>query len=204
MSEIAVATVTKLGAIYDPPHPVVLKKQMQSLNAHAQAFIGLAPFIVISSADRAGRCDASPRGDAPGFVAILDDKTLLIPDRPGNNRLDSLRNFVENPQIGLLFIVPGITETLRVNGSVRIIADDIRLSGLAANGRMPKTGLVVTVEEAFFHCGKALIRSRLWDPEAQVERGMFASLGRILAEQAGGIDVEEAEKLVAENYRTEL
>ena len=204
MSEVEVETIDALETIYDPPHPVVLKKQMQSLNAHARAFIGLSPFIVISSADRAGRCDASPRGDAPGFVAILDDKTLLIPDRPGNNRLDSLRNILEKPRVGLLFIVPGITETLRVNGPAQIVADDIRLTGLAANGRTPKTGLMVTVEEAFFHCGKALIRSRLWDVDAQVEKGTFASLGRILAEQAGGISVAEAETLVAENYRTEL
>jgi PPOX class probable FMN-dependent enzyme len=204
MSDVEVETIGALETIYDPPHPVVLKKQMQSLNGHARAFIGLSPFIVISSADRAGRCDASPRGDAPGFVAVLDDKTVLIPDRPGNNRLDSLRNILENPWIGLLFIVPGITETLRVNGPVRIIGDDTRLTGLATNGRTPKTGLMVTVQEAFFHCGKALIRSRLWDVDAQVEKGTFASLGRILAEQAGGISVAEAEKLVAENYRTEL
>jgi predicted pyridoxine 5'-phosphate oxidase superfamily flavin-nucleotide-binding protein len=115
-----------------------------------------------------------------------------------------MRNILENPRVGLLFIVPGITETLRVNGPAQIIAGDPRLTGLAANGRTPRTGLRVTVEEAFFHCGKALIRSRLWDPDAQVAKGAFASLGRILAEQAGGVSVAEAEALVAENYRTEL
>ncbi len=193
-----------IAALYEPPHPLVVAKQRQALDAHDKALIGLSPFLILSTADRSGCCDSSPRGDSPGFVAILDDRTLLIPDRPGNNRLDSLRNIVENPHVGLLFMVPGLTETLRVNGTAAIVADPDRLTAFAIRGRRPKSGVLVTVEEVFFHCGKALIRSRLWQAEAQIDPRHFASLGRILVDQVGGVPVEVAESIVAENYRTEL
>ncbi|TNC11667.1 pyridoxamine 5'-phosphate oxidase family protein [Methylobacterium terricola] len=179
-------------------------KVLARLDAHARAFIALSPFLVAATADAEGRADASPRGDAPGFVQVLDEATLLIPDRRGNNRADSFGNLLAAPGIGLIFLVPGITETLRVNGTARISTDPALLAPLVAQGKVPTTGLLVTVREAFFHCGKAVMRSRLWDPAAQVPRDTFPSLGRVLAEQTGALAVAEAEQLMDESYRTRL
>lgn len=179
-------------------------KVLARIDAHARAFIALSPFLVVATADNEGRADASPRGDAPGFVQVLDDATLLIPDRRGNNRADSFGNLLAAPGIGLIFLVPGIPETLRVNGTARITTDPALLAPLVAQGKVPTTGLLVAVREAFFHCGKAVMRSRLWDPTAQVPRDTFPSLGRVLAEQTGAIAVGEAERLMEESYRTRL
>ncbi|GJD48780.1 hypothetical protein OPKNFCMD_1506 [Methylobacterium crusticola] len=179
-------------------------KVRPGLDRHARAFIALSPFLVLASSDAEGRADASPRGDAPGFVQVLDDATLLIPDRRGNNRMDSFANLLGAPGIGLIFFVPGINETLRVNGTARITTDAALLEPLAAQGKVPATGLVVGVSEAFFHCGKALMRSRLWEADAQVPRESFPSLGRLLAEQTGTIGVADAEQAIEESYRTRL
>ncbi|AWN49791.1 pyridoxamine 5'-phosphate oxidase [Methylobacterium terrae] len=179
-------------------------KVLARLDGHARAFIALSPFLVVASADAEGRADASPRGDAPGFVRVLDDATLLIPDRRGNNRADSFGNLLAAPGIGLIFLVPGITETLRVNGTARITTDPDLLAPLAAQGKVPTTGLVVAVREAFFHCGKAVMRARLWDPAAQIPRDGFPSLGRVLAEQTSAMTTAEAERLMEESYRTRL
>lgn len=179
-------------------------KVLARLDDHARAFIALSPFLVVATADAEGRADASPRGDAPGFVQVLDDATLLIPDRRGNNRADSFGNLLAAPGIGLIFLVPGITETLRVNGTARITTDPDLLAPLAAQGKLPTTGLVVAVREAFFHCGKAVMRARLWDPAAQVPRDGFPSLGRILADQTRAMTTAEAERLMEESYRTRL
>ncbi|SEP19156.1 hypothetical protein SAMN04487843_10850 [Methylobacterium sp. ap11] len=179
-------------------------KVLPRLDPHARAFIALSPFLVVATADAEGRADASPRGDAPGFVQVLDDATLLIPDRRGNNRADSFGNLLTAPGIGLIFLVPGVTETLRVNGTARLTTDAALLAPLAAQGKVPTTGLVVTVREAFFHCGKAVMRARLWDPAAQVSRDSVPSLGRILSDQTGAIGVAEAERLMEESYRTRL
>ncbi|KMO27697.1 pyridoxamine 5'-phosphate oxidase [Methylobacterium variabile] len=179
-------------------------KVMPRLDGHARAFIALSPFLVVATADAEGGADASPRGDAPGFVQVIDDATLLIPDRRGNNRADSFVNLLAAPGIGLIFLVPGITETLRVNGTARITTEAALLAPLAAQGKVPATGLVVSVREAFFHCGKAVMRARLWDPASQVPRATFPSLGRVLAEQTGAIAVAEAERAVEESYRTRL
>ncbi len=136
---------------------------------------------------------------------MLDDTTLLIPDRRGNNRVDTLLNLTENPHLGLVFMVPGINETLRVNGRARIVADADLLEPLAAQGKVPASGLLLTVEEVFFHCGKAMIRSELWNPERQVPRGAFPTLGRILADQIqDGLTVEASEQWIAESYRDRL
>ncbi|MGC5198787.1 MSMEG_1061 family FMN-dependent PPOX-type flavoprotein, partial [Aphanothece microscopica] len=136
-------------------------KQLDHIDEFARLFIGRSPFLVMATAGEAGDCDASPRGDAPGFVMVLDEKRLLIPDRPGNNRVDSLQNLTRNPRIGLLFFVPGVLETLRVNGRVAMVSDTALLERLAAHERLPKSAIEVTVEEVFFHCGKALKRSAL-------------------------------------------
>jgi len=185
-------------------NPLAERKVLDRLDGFCRDFIALSPFLVLASADEAGRADASPRGDAPGFVQVLDDRTLLIPDRRGNNRVDSFGNVVASPGVGLIFMVPGIAETLRVNGRARLTRDSALLEPMAVQERTPTLGLIVAVEEAFFHCGKALIRSKLWDPAMQVERGSFPSLGWIVAEQTRAIGVAEAEANMEEGYRTRL
>ena len=189
---------------YGPINPLADKKVMTSLDGFCRDFIALSPFLVLASSDGEGRADASPRGDAPGFVAVLDDHTLLIPDRLGNKRVDSFGNILKAPGVGLIFLVPGITETLRVNGTASITRDAALLTPLAAQNKIPTVGLLVHVEETFFHCGKAVIRSKLWDPAVQVERQSFPTLGRIIAEQTKAVEVEVAEKTMEEAYRTRL
>ncbi len=193
-----------LRSIYPEPTALAVAKQLDTLDDFARLFIARSPFLVMATADAAGNCDASPRGDAPGFVVVLDDKRLLIPDRPGNNRVDSLQNLAANPKVGLLFFVPGVLETLRVNGSAEMVTDTATLGGLAAQDRLPKSALLVTVEEVFFHCGKALKRSALWDPAGHAAAGEIPSLGRILARQTGRIGEQEAETRVAHAYEAHL
>lgn len=195
---------TAVRAHYGEPSDRAKAKQLSQLDQHARTFIGLSPFLVIASSDAQGRGDATPRGDAPGFVMVLDDTTLLIPDRPGNRRVDTMLNVSENPGVGLLFLVPGVNETLRVNGLARMTADPELLKPLAAQGKEPVAGLFVQVEEVYFHCGKALIRSRLWNPDTRVERSCFPSLGRILADQIAGTVLAESERSIEEGYRTKL
>ena len=194
----------RLREVYGAPSERSLKKQLSRFDKHCRAFIARSPFLVIASSDPSGRCDASPKGDAPGFVEVLDDETLLIPDRLGNNRVDTIRNVLERPGVGLIFFVPGLNETLRVNGRARIITDAASLEPLAVNGKVPRSGILVSADEIYFHCGKALIRSDLWNPEKQLRRSEFPSLGHILADQIGGITVEESERLTAESYKTRL
>jgi PPOX class probable FMN-dependent enzyme len=194
----------RLREVYGAPSERALKKQLSGFDKHCRAFIARSPFLVIASSDPSGRCDASPKGDAPGFVEVLDDETLLIPDRLGNNRVDTIGNLLERPGIGLIFFVPGLNETLRVNGRARITTDRALLEPLAINRKVPRSGILVSADEVYFHCGKALIRSDLWNPEKQLRRSEFPSLGHILADQIGGITVEESERLTAESYKTRL
>ena len=193
-----------LRAQYGPVSPLAARKVLAALDRHCRAFIALSPFLVLASSDGNGGTDASPRGDAPGFVRVLDDTTLLLPDRPGNRRLDSFANVLAQPAVGLLFLVPGINETLRVNGDARVVTDPDLLGGVAAQGRVPIGGLLIGVREAFFHCGKALIRSQLWDASRQVEREAFPTLGRILADQTRGVDAAAADVAIEAAYRTGL
>ena len=189
---------------YGPIAPLAARKVLARLDAHCRAFIALSPFLVLATADGAGNADASPRGDAPGFVGVLDDATLLLPDRPGNNRVDSYGNIVAHPGVGLLFFVPGVNETLRVNGTARVITDAARLAPFAAHGKPPVGGLLIAVREAFFHCGKALIRSALWDQATQIERRTFPSLGRIIADQTRAVEADAADAEVEQGYRERL
>jgi PPOX class probable FMN-dependent enzyme len=191
-------------AHYDPPMDVVIRKDVKRLDQHCRAFIAAAPFVVIATSDAQGRADASPRGDAPGFIAVRDDYTLLIPDRRGNNRVDTMLNIAENPHVGLLFMVPGVNETLRVNGTALITIDAALLAPLAALGKMPQAAIVVTVEEAYFQCGKALVRSDLWNPDRRIERRSLPSLGRILADQVDFPYDPGLEKAIEDDYRTGL
>ena len=199
-----IESAERLHEIYGAPSERAVKKELRRLDRHCRAFIARSPFLVVASADASGRCDASPKGDAPGFVQVLDDETLLIPDRLGNNRVDTIGNLLVRPGVGLIFFVPGINETLRVNGRARVTTDPAVLEPLAVNGKVPRSGILVAAEEIYFHCGKALIRSDLWNPKKHLRRSEFPSLGRILADQIGGISVEEAERQTVESYKTRL
>lgn len=193
-----------LRAHMGPVSPIAEKKVLHRLDRHCRHFIALSPFLVIATTDREGRVDVSPRGDPPGFVRVLDDTTLLLPDRPGNNRVDTFGNIVESPGVGLIFFLPGVEETLRVNGTATLTTDLALLAGSDVGGRVPKTGLVIVLQEAFLHCAKALKRSKLWDPATQIERSAFPTLGRMLADQQAGIDADEADARIAVGYRERL
>ncbi len=199
-----ISDTATLRAHYGPVSELAARKVMNRLDEHCRNFIALSPFLVLASSDGEGGSDASPRGDAPGFVRVLDDTSLLLPDRPGNRRMDTYGNVLVRPGIGLVFLVPGINETLRVNGTARVVTDGDLLASVAAEGVVPHSALLITVHEAFFHCGKALIRSHLWDASRQVERRSFPSLGRILADQIRGMDAAVADAQVEEGYRTRL
>ncbi|MCJ2135397.1 pyridoxamine 5'-phosphate oxidase family protein [Methylobacterium sp. J-026] len=200
----ATSDATELRAQFGDVGPLAARKVLDHLDAYARRFIALSPFVVVASADAAGNVDASPRGDAPGFAAVPDPRTLVIPDRRGNNRIDTFVNLLDSPGLGLIFLVPGINETLRVNGTAAMTRDPALLEPLAAEGKVPAAGLVVQVREAFFHCGKAMIRAGLWDPARHVARSTFPSLGRILAEQTAAAEVADAEASIAEAYQTWL
>lgn len=187
-----------------PVSPLAERKVLPRLDHHCRRFIELSPFIVLATTDASGGVDASPRGDPPGFVRVIDDTTLLIPDRPGNNRVDSFGNLLDSPGVGLIFFVPGIDETLRVNGTARIITDPTALAGSEIKGKQPSIGVAVDIKEAFFHCGKALKRSGLWDPASKIDRRSFPTLGRIIAEQIGGMSVADADERIDRAYREKL
>lgn len=180
-----ITSLDRLTALYDPPSERVLLKQMDRLDEHSRAFIAASPLLLLSTCGSAG-LDCSPRGDQPGFVTVADEKTLLLPDRRGNNRIDSLRNIVENPAVGLLFLVPGVHETFRVNGRARISVDPELLARFLVDEKKPKCVVVVTVEEAFVQCARALLRSDLWNPARHVPRAALPSIGTILAAHTGG------------------
>ncbi len=184
-------------------------KTRPALDKYSRQFIGLSPFLVISTADAEGRADLSPRGDPPGFVQVIDDRTILIPDRPGNNRLDTMSNIMANPNVGLLFFVPGFEDTLRLNGKARITDDPALLAHAAINGKPPKVGILITVEEVFLHCAKALKRSKLWAGDYRQERGQLPSIARIILEQTceTAVDENQAAEIdakVESDYRTGL
>ncbi|MBV8747433.1 MAG: pyridoxamine 5'-phosphate oxidase family protein [Xanthobacteraceae bacterium] len=175
-----VTTLEALEAIYDKPFGPSLAKEIDHINEHYRAFIEAAPFFAMATSGPDG-LDCTPRGDPPGFVRVADEKTLLIPDRRGNNRIDSLRNLLDDPRISLLFLIPGCGETIRINGRAAISADPDLCRGFAFNGKMPRTVLVVTVERVYYQCAKAIVRSKLWDPATRVDRKSLPSAGTILA-----------------------
>lgn len=198
------ATPAAVRAHYGEVRALAAAKTVTRLDAWPRRFIALSPFCIVASADARGWCDATPRGDAPGFVRVLDDTTLALPDRRGNNRVDTLLNVAENPRVGLLFMIPGVHETLRVNGRARISTEPDLLAEMPAQGKLPSSALVVSVEEVFFHCGKALIRSELWNPERHVPPGTIPPIGRMIAEQLGGMDPDAAEADTLVGYRDRL
>lgn len=208
MPFMKIETLDQLRALYDPARERSVHKEMTQLDGHATRFIGLSPLLVIASTGAAGAMDASPRGGAPGFVKVVGAHTLLIPDAPGNNRLDTLENIVATGQAGLLFLVPGVDETLRVNGQAVLSTDEADRALCADERRVPKLVIRVTVQAAYLHCAKALMRSALWDASRHVERAVLPSMGEMLRDQIGermGADaVFETQAQMLERYRQSL
>ncbi|WP_138288404.1 pyridoxamine 5'-phosphate oxidase family protein [Rhizobium sp. ADMK78] len=198
-----------LRALFEPTHGLALAKCQERLGVHAREFIRRSPFLCIGTQNSEGRADVSPRGDPPGFVQVLDDRTLAIPDRPGNNRLDTLANIIANPNVGLLFIVPGFDDTLRVNGRAMITRDPGVLSRMKVADRLPRLAIIVSINEVFLHCAKAFRRSRLWSLEAHQDRSEMPSLVKMILDETTGApkDKDEMQKLddgLEEAYRTTL
>ena len=193
-AEHLVTTVEQLDALYGAPSRNALVKELDHISDHYRAFIEAAPFVVLATAGPDG-LDCTPRGDPPGFVRVVDRSTLLLPDRRGNNRVDSLRNLVVDPRIALLFLIPGVGETLRVNGRAAISVDPALCASFAMAGKAPRSVIVVTAERVYFQCPKALVRSRLWDPSRHVDRNALPSTGQILAAiRPGEIDADAVDR----------
>jgi PPOX class probable FMN-dependent enzyme len=193
------AGAAALVASYAPVSKGAALKDIGRIDVHMERFIGLSPLCLVATADAAGKQDVTPRGDPPGGFKVLDAHTLAIADRPGNNRLDTLQNLLENPEIALIFLIPGIAETVRVAGTARLSVDPELLAAMAVQGKAPKCAIVVSVRQAYLHCAKALLRSRLWDGTYAQPKGTFPSISRIVGEQIG---LSEADKKAAE-VRTE-
>jgi PPOX class probable FMN-dependent enzyme len=193
-----------LRALYREPSERSLRKQLDRLDEHCRRFVALSPFLVIASTDAEGRVDASPRGGDPGFVKVLDERTVLIPDSPGNNRLDSMQNVIDRPGVGLLFMIPGVDETLRINGRATLRTDAALIDLCANERRRAPLVIAVEVQEAYLHCAKALMRSNLWDPGARQERGVLPSMGQMLKDQIGSPGEAESDAAMRERYQSDL
>lgn len=191
--EHILADEASLRSLYPATHALAAQKSLPRLDTHAREFIRRSPFLTIGTQNRDGKADVSPRGDPAGFVRVLDDRTLAIPDRPGNNRLDTLSNIVANSNVGLLFMVPGFDDTLRINGTAQLSTDPELLRSMAVNDRVPTVAIVVTVAEVFLHCAKAFRRSRLWDPAARQDRTEMPSLLKMILDQTTGAPTDPAE-----------
>lgn len=190
-----------LRAFLGEPSPIVCAKITDRLNALTRRYIELSPFVCLATSAPDGTCDVSPRGDPPGFVRILDDQTILLPERPGNRIADSLSNIVRNPHVGLLFIVPGVGETFRVNGRATLTTDVALLAPSAVEGKVPRLGILVDVEQAYTQCSKAFLRSHLWEPDRFVDRAALPTNGEIHALLSGGtVDAEAYDAERAERY----
>lgn len=189
--ERTILTREELREVIPEPSELVTRKVLAAgLDRHCGDFIRRCPFVLIASSDREGNFDISPKGDPAGFVKIIDEKTLVIPDRPGNNRADTLENILLNPKVGLIFLIPGKGESLRVSGAARIVGDHALLESMAVNGRTPKLAIVVDVTEAFFHCSKAMIRSKLWKPQEWPSLDGLPRLAQTMVD-AGRLDLKE-------------
>ncbi len=193
------AGAATLVASYAPVSKGAALKDIGRIDAHMRRFIELAPMCLVATADAAGRQDVTPRGDPPGAFKVLDEQTIALADRPGNNRLDTLRNLLENPEIALIFLIPGVNDTVRVAGTARLSVDPGLLAGMAVQGKTPKCAIVVSVRQAYLHCAKALLRSRLWSGDYTQPKGTFPSISRMVGDQIG---LSEDDKRTAE-ARTE-
>jgi PPOX class probable FMN-dependent enzyme len=210
MPDHLVRSEDALRHMIGPLDQIAARKSIDRLDKYCRQFIALAPFLCIGTSGADGCADVSPRGDRPGFVQVLDDHTLAIPDRPGNNRLDTMTNIMANPSVGLIFFVPGFEDTLRINGKAAISKDPALLAAMTVNNRPPKVLIRVRVEEAFLHCAKALKRSKLWDRSVQIDRRTMPSLARMILEQTAhnrcddnGF-IAEADRELEEDYKQNL
>jgi uncharacterized protein len=196
----------ELREVVGTPAARAVLKERPALDEHCRTFISHSPFLLMATAGADGRCDVSPRGDAPGFVLVLDDRRLVIPDRPGNKRVDGMRNLLVNPHVGLLFVLPGREETLRVNGRAFIMRDPELLERCVAHGKTPLLAIGVEVEESFFHCAKALRRSHLWAPEQWPASDVLPSYACMLFDQIQpeGLTVQDYERDIEESYTKRL
>ena len=199
-----IQTIEQLRGLYAPAKERAVKKQLSALDVHCQRFVGLSPFVVISSFGLDQMLDASPRGGAPGFVKVVDAHTLLIPDSPGNNRLDTLENIIHTGKLGMLFLIPGMDETLRVNGTACLSDDAADLALCTTEVRAPKLVIKVNVAQAYLHCAKAFMRSKLWDMKSHIERSLMPSMGDMINEQAKMTTPSETQEEMMARYRAEL
>ena len=203
-----IESMEALRALYDAPKDISVKKQLVKLDQHAIRFIELSGFALLATSDAKGRIDCSPRGDHPGFIQVLDEGRIALPDRPGNNRLDSLGNIVENPNVGLLLLIPGFKESLRINGQAHISIQQDLLERFEYHGKLPKSVIVIETSEVYFHCAKALARSKLWEPESRVDRNAMPSLGKILMNQikpdASSGEIETLDSEIEQRVKTGL
>ncbi len=191
--DFAIDDEQSLRELFEPTHSLALLKCQESLGEHAREFIRRSPFLCIGSQHPDGKADVSPRGDPPGFVKILDERTIAIPDRPGNNRLDTLANIVANPNVGLLFVIPGFEDTLRINGQAALTRDPEILKDMAVAGRVPKLAIIVSVSEVFLHCAKAFRRSRLWSADHFQDRSEMPSLIKMILDETTGAPTDQNE-----------
>ena len=196
---MAITTETRLREIYGPAMPRALAKQLDHIDRHCRAFIAASPFVLMATSD-GDRLDVSPKGDRPGFVVVEDDRHLLIPDWPGNSRIDGMRNILGHAQVGLIFLIPSVRETLRVNGSATIHDDPELLAACAHRGRLPLTVIRITVEEVFLHCAKALLRSKLWQRETWPEARPVATMSEIMLDHSGLGDPAESDAEMTARY----
>ena len=197
-------SLDKLRRAYPPAKERSLKKELRELDKHCLRFVALSPFVVLASGSAENRFDASPRGGEPGFVKAPDSRTLLIPDAPGNNRLDTLENILATGRIGLLFLLPGMDETLRVNGRARLLDEESVVKTFGNEKRTPRLVIEVKVEDVYLHCAKALMRSKLWDPQARVARSVLPTMGQMLADQIGEPALAESQAQMVERYKADL
>jgi PPOX class probable FMN-dependent enzyme len=200
----AIETTQHLRAIYMPAKERSLKKQLSRLDQHCRNFLTLVRFTVLSTADANGNMDASPRGGEAGFIKVIDDHTVIVPDWSGNNRLDTFSNIVETGRIGAIFLVPGVDEALRINGAACLRNDEAFTSLCEVNGRFPKLVVHITVKEAYLHCAKAIMRAQLWAPEAKVERKVLPTMSEILRDQIGQTEPAEPQEQMVARHKTEL
>lgn len=195
----------QLREVVGHPAPRNIQKVIPIIDEHCRTFIEKSPFMLLATSDLQGNIDVSPKGDPPGFVQVLDEHTLAIPDRPGNRRADSLTNILQNPRIGLLFMIPGYRETLRVRGTARIVKDVWLREKMAVNGKVPALSIVVSVEAAFIHCAKCVIRSHLWESELWPDKDGLSSIARVIIDHANlTIDIDEYQEAIDDNYRNAL
>ena len=193
-----------LATIYPAPSPRVIAKARPEIDVHAEKFIGMSPFCVLATSGSDGSVDASPRGGNPGFIHVAGPNTLLMPDRSGNNRIDSFRNIVQGSGfVQLIFFVPGIDETLRVGGKGKLTIDPELMASMVEFGKPPRAVLHIDVHEAYFHCGKALMRSKLWAGETRVERAVMPSIGEVIHDQTG-LGERESQEVIYARYKTQL